>query len=138
MFYKAKRDISDDAICCPRATRCNTNPFSRAVRHISHRRHIACITHIANPNGIYIAKQKICYHFGQQILLFYKELAFLDSCLCCYQQKREWFNDNSPSYSYMNGFWQHILKVYVYQSLRQQSSFQGLFLYAHQHEICLP
>ena len=81
IFCKAKRDISDDAICCPRATQGNTNPFSRAVRHISHRRYIACITHIANPNGIYIAKQKICYPFGQQILLFYKELAFLDSCL---------------------------------------------------------
>ena len=75
IFCKAKRDISDDAICCPRATRCNANPFSRAVRQ-----HIACITHIANSNGIYIAKQKICYPFGQQILLFYKELV-LDSCI---------------------------------------------------------
>ena len=72
MFCRAKRDIFDDikcdihslrsyAICCPRATRCDTNP-----RLLS--KHIACKTHIASqreisqiPQGIYIAKQKICF-----------------------------------------------------------------------------
>ena len=83
IFDFIKCDISDDAICCLSATRCDTNPRLRS-------KHIVCKTHIASqreisqiPQGIYIAKQKICYPFGQQILLFYKELV-LDSCLTCY------------------------------------------------------
>ena len=72
MFCDAKRDIFDDikndvhslrshAICCPKATRCDTNPRLRS-------KHIVCKTHIASqreisqiPQGIYIAKQKICF-----------------------------------------------------------------------------
>ena len=89
MFCRAKRDIFDDikcdihslrsyAICCPRATRCDTNPRLRS-------KHIACKTHIASqreisqiPQGIYIAKQKICYPFGQQILLYSSAFQFIN------------------------------------------------------------
>jgi hypothetical protein len=102
MFCRAKRDIFDFikcdiyslrsyAICCPRATRCDTNPRLRS-------KHIACKTHIASqreisqiPQGIYIAKQKICYPFGQQILLFYKELV-LDIYLSCNEVCRKHCN----------------------------------------------
>ena len=47
-------------------------------------KHIACFNtyrflkeNISNPNGIYIAKQKICYPFGQQILLYSGAIQFI-------------------------------------------------------------
>ena len=64
IFDDIKCDISDDAIRCPRATQGDKIPF--LVPSGTYRAEgISRVSHISQiPQGIYIAKQKICYPFG--------------------------------------------------------------------------